>query len=49
MAHHFEKVSMFTGQKHTHDWFYFENTVTRKMEIRGLNSYTHNLINIFFK
>ena len=32
-----------------HDWFYFENTVTRNMEICGLNSYPHDLINILFK
>ena len=34
---------------HIHDWFYFENTVTRNMEICLLNSYPHDLINIFFK
>ena len=41
---------MFTGQNsHTRDWFYFENTVKRNMEICDLNSYTHELINILFK
>ena len=34
---------------HIHDWFYFENTVTRNMEICGLNSYHHDLITILFK
>ena len=32
-----------------HDWFYFENTVTRTMETCDLNSYTRDLINILFK
>ena len=32
-----------------HDWFHFENTVTRNMEICDLNFSTHDLINILFK
>ena len=40
---------MFPDKIQKHDWFYFENTATRNMEICGLNSHTHDLINILFK
>ena len=37
VAHHFEKVSLFTGQ-HSHTRLVLQNTVTRNMEICDLNS-----------
>ena len=41
---------MFTGQNsHTRLVLYFENTVTKNMEICDLNFYAHYLINILFK
>ena len=57
VAYHFEKVSMFTFTKFTYTivcvclcyCFYFENTVTRNVEICGLNSYTDDLINTHIK
>ena len=33
---------------HIHDWVYFDNTVTKNVEICYLNSYTHTFINILF-
>ena len=37
VAHHFEKVSLFTGQN-SHTRLVLQNTVTRNMEICDLNS-----------
>ena len=34
-----------TDGEDIHDWFYFENTVTRNMEICGLNSYIYARFN----
>ena len=34
---------------HIHDWVYFEHSVTKNIEICDLESYTYDLIYIFFK
>ena len=48
MAHHFEKVSLFTGQN-SHTRLVLQNTVMRNMEICDLNSHTHDIIIILYK
>ena len=44
VAHHFDKVRMFTWQIYIHDWVYLDYMVTENMEICDLNSYTHACI-----
>ena len=41
-----KRLACLQDKIHIHAWFYFENMVTRNMEICDLNSYSHYLMNI---